>query len=137
MKAICCCALAAIAVGCDDGVTPSLSNFHFDGPAPDSQTVLLLSTDFHDGDGDLSAGTLETFIDARPTNAGALPLLPLFAFSGLPENATDGHLDFVLELNVGGDAAPASGSSFRLGIRATDAELNSSSTSELTLRLTR
>ena len=137
MKPVWCCILAAMAVGCDDGVTPSLSNFHFDGPAADSQTVLLLSTDFHDGNGDLSAGTLETFIDARPTSAGDLPLLPLFVFSGLPENATDGHLEFVLELNVAGDAAPASGSSFRLGIRATDAELNSSSTSEITLRLTR
>ena len=39
---------------CDDGFTPSLSNFTYDGPARDSPTVLLLSTDFHDGDGNLA-----------------------------------------------------------------------------------
>jgi hypothetical protein len=135
------CCLAAVAalgslVGCDDGITPSLSGFRFDGASPDSATVLLLSTGFHDGDGDLSSGSLETFIDARPTSAGALPLLPMFLQSGVAENATDGRLEFVLELNVAEGSAPPSGSSFKLGIRATDAALNSSSTSEITLRLT-
>jgi hypothetical protein len=120
---------------CDDGFTPSLSNFAFDGQARDSPTVLLLSTDFHDANGDLGLGALETFIDSRPTDAGALPLAPLFAQSGLEVDATDGDLQFVLELNLT-VSAPESGSTFKLGVRATDAAGNSSPTSEITLQLT-
>jgi hypothetical protein len=123
------------ATACDDGFKPSLSNFAFDGQARDSPTVLLLSTDFHDGDGDLGQGTLETFIDSRPTNAGNLALPTLFAQSGLDLSATDGDLQFVLEVNLG-ESSPASGSTFKLGVRATDAAGNSSPTSEITLQLT-
>lgn len=124
-----------VMLGCDDGFTPSLSNFTFDGAARDSPTVLLLSTDFHDGDGNLGGGLLETFIDARPTGAGALEMAPLFAQSGLQQDATDGDLQFVLELNVNNSAAPPSGSTFKLGIRATDEDFNSSSTSEITISI--
>lgn len=120
---------------CDDGFTPSLSNFAFDGVARDSPTVLLLSTDFHDGDGDLGDGTLESFIDSRPTDAGTLALPALFAQSGLGPSATDGDLQFVLELNLS-ESVPASGSTFKLGVRVTDAAGNSSPTSEITLELT-
>ena len=119
---------------CDDGFTPSLSNFKFDGPARDSPTVLLLSADFHDGDGNLGGGQLETFIDARPTGAGALEMAPIFAQSGLDQDAKDGELQFVLELNVAREPPP-SGSKFKLGIRATDEAFNSSSTSEITIQI--
>lgn len=125
----------ALAGACDDGFTPALSNFTFDGQARDSPTVLLLSTDFHDGDGDLGGGELETFIDSRPTDAGSLALPTLFAQSGLDVRATDGDLQFVLELSLS-DELPPSGSSFRLGARVTDAAGNSSPTSEMTLQLT-
>ena len=120
---------------CDDGFTPSLSNFTFDGQARDSPSVILLSTDFHDGDGNLGGGQLETFIDARPTGAGALEMAPLFAQSGLQQDATDGDLQFVLELNVN-NSPPESGSKFKLGIRATDEAFNSSPTSEITITIT-
>lgn len=122
-------------VGCDDGFTPSLRNFKFDGAARDSPTVLLLSTDFYDGDGNLGGGVLETFIDQRPTGAGALEMAPLFAQSGLQQDDNEGDLQFVLELNVNA-SPPASGSKFKLGIRATDADFNSSSTSEITIAIT-
>lgn len=122
-------------LGCDDGVTPTLSNFRFDGPAEDSPLVLLLSVDFHDGDGDLAAGVMETFIDDRVTNAGALGLTTLFLESGLSPAATDGTLRFVLELAFGVDA-PDPGASFRLGVRATDGLLHTSSTQQITLKLT-
>lgn len=125
---------AALATGCDDGVTPSLSNFRFDGPAEDSPLVLLLSVDFHDGDGDLGTGTLETFIDQRPTSAGALELTPLFLESDLDLKATDGTLEFVLELTFGA-TAPESGSTFTLGCRASDEAANTSSTQEIKLAL--
>ncbi len=127
---------AALAVvACDDGVSPSLHDFRFDGTAPDSNSVLLMSVGFHDGDGDLSAGSLETFINQRPTSAGALPLLPIFLRSGVPENATDGRLQFVLEINAASQGLPPSGTSFRLGIRATDVQRNSSPTAEIGLVL--
>lgn len=128
-------------LGCDDGVTPALSDFKFDGAAPDSPLVLLLSVAFHDGNGDLGVdrggaerGQLETFIDERPTQAGALALTPLFLESGLAPEATDGRINFVLELAFGDDAPP-SGSTFSLGCRATDAARNSSSTQEINLKI--
>ncbi|MDP2342507.1 MAG: hypothetical protein Q8O67_16240 [Deltaproteobacteria bacterium] len=121
-------------LGCDDGVTPALSGFRFDGPAEDSPLVLLLSVDFHDGDGDLSEGLMETFIDDRPTSAGPLSLTTLFLESGVALGATDGTLRFVLELAFGVDA-PESGASFGLGVRATDPLLHTSSTQELTLKI--
>jgi len=129
-------ALTLAMSACGDGVTPSLQDFRFDGPASDSASVLLLSTGFVDPDGDLAGGSLETFIDQRPTSAGALPLLPIFLASDVPENATEGRLRFVLELNVATQGVPPVGTTFRLGIRATDSEQNSSSTSEIGLTLT-
>ena len=125
----------AVVAGCDDGFSPSLSNLRFDGPAKDSATVLLLSVDFHDGDGDLGRGTLATFIDGEPTSAGALELLPIFLRSELPVNATDGTLQFVLELALGG-SPPPSGTSFHLGVRATDIAEHPSATDEIPLTLT-
>jgi len=121
--------------GCDDGVTPSLNDFRFDGQSPDSATVLLLSTGFHDGDGDLAGGVMESFIDGRPTSAGAQDLLPMFLLSDVPENATEGRLQFVLELSVSSGEAPPPGTTFRLGIRVTDEAENPSSTREITMRL--
>jgi hypothetical protein len=120
---------------CDDGVTPALSDFRFDGPAEDSPLVLLLSVDFHDGDGDLSDGVMETFIDDRPTSAGALSLTTLFLESGVALGSTDGTLRFVLELAFGADA-PESGASFGLGVRATDGLQHTSSTQGITLKIT-
>ncbi len=120
-------------IGCDDGVTPALSDFRFDGSAEDSALVLLLSVDFHDGDGDLSDGVLETFIDDRPTTAGALGLTALFLESGLALGVTDGTLEFVLELALDSSAVP--GGTFRIGARATDGLQHSSSTQEITLKI--
>jgi hypothetical protein len=121
--------------GCDDGVTPILSNLRFDGPAKDSATVLLLSVDFHDSTGDLGNGALETFIDSTPTSAGALDLVPIFLRSDVPIDATDGTLQFVLELSLGA-SPPPSGTTFHLGVRATDVAGNTSSTVEIPLTLT-
>jgi hypothetical protein len=135
MRVVLCSLLALTASACDDGVTPSLYDFRFDGQSPDSASVLLLSTGFRDGDGDLAGGNMETFIDARPTNAGALDLRPIFAFSGLADGATEGRIEFVLELNVATGEAPPPGTTFRLGIRVSDAAKNTSPTSEITLKL--
>jgi hypothetical protein len=126
---------AGIAIsGCGDGVSPSLSGFRYDGPSPDSATVLLLSTEFHDDDGDLSGGFLESFVDGRPTGAGLQELLPIFLLSEVAQDATDGRLQFVLELSASADEPPA-GASFRLGIRVTDAAGHASATSEIRLRV--
>ena len=120
--------------GCGDGVTPVLDDFRFDGPAPDSATVLLLSADFRDGDGDLGTGFLETFIDDEPTSAGPLELLPIFVRSDLPANATEGTLRFVLELSLGA-TPPPSGATFSLGARVTDADGRSSAVRAVRLQL--
>jgi hypothetical protein len=121
--------------GCDDGYTPSLSNLTFEGPAPDAATVLLLTVDFYDGDGDLGSGALATFIDGEPTSAGPLDLLPIFLRSDVPVDATEGSLEFVLELSIGA-TPPPSGTTFHLGVRASDVRQNTSSTVEIPLKLT-
>lgn len=132
---------SAFLTGCGDGVTPELSNFRFEGAAPDSPLVLLLAVDFQDGDGDLGVdlgtdrfGKLETFIDQEATGAGALPMTPLFLESGVAPTATEGSLEFVLELAFGDDAPPA-GSKFSLGCRATDAARNTSTTQEIRIQI--
>lgn len=129
--------------GCGGGPTPALSHLSYDGPAPDSPLVLLLSVDFRDDDADLASCTvqdskskcaLETFINQRPTSAGPLSLLPIFVQSKVPQSATTGTLHFVLELSFS-DQAPAAGSTFTLGARAVDAANNTSSTQEIKLKL--
>lgn len=120
--------------GCGAPGDPVLSNLRFHGQAEDSPLVLLLAVDFRDDDGNLSDGVLETFINQSPTSAGPLPLLPLFLGSDVDERATSGSLDFVLELAFA-DEAPASGTTFTLGARASDGADNTSSTQEIRLKL--
>jgi hypothetical protein len=127
-------ACGAACTGGAGGPVPAIANLTYDGPAPDSPLVLLLSVDFTDDDGDLSGGVLDTFINQRPTSAGPLQLLPIFIESHLDAHATSGTLDFVLELSFGDDP-PASGSTFTLGARATDGADNTSGTQEIKLRL--
>ena len=122
-------------MGCDDGFTPALTNFRFEGAAEDSPLVLLLAVDFHDSDGDLDQGELQTFIDQNPISAAPLPLTPLFLESQLLLGASDGTLQFVLELSFG-PRGPDAASSFLLGVRASDGQLHTSSTQEIRINIT-
>ena len=124
---------ALVAMGCG-GKSPSLSNLTYDGPAPDSSLVLLLSVTFADDEGDLAGGQLDTFINQQPTSVGPLKLLPIFIGSDVDAHATDGTLDFVLELAFQ-DEIPPSGSTFTLGVSVVDGAQNTSETEELKLRL--
>jgi hypothetical protein len=137
--------LVAALAACSDGHTPSLTSLHFDGVSPDSTLVLLLSTTFEDPDGDLATCpaaspprsdicVLDTFINEKPTSAGPLQLFPMFVQAGLPSTATEGTLHFVLELSFDGPP-PASGSTFTLGARVSDAQQNTSATNEIHLKL--
>lgn len=118
---------------CGDPQTPRLLALQFDGQAPDSPLVLLLSVAFEDEDGDLGEGGLETFINQKATSAGALELLPIFLQSDVDPSATEGVLRFVLELSFREE--PQSGTSFTLGARAVDGAQHTSSTQEIKLRL--
>lgn len=130
---------AALCAGCGpaDPSTPRLSALSFDGQAPDSTLVLLMSVHFEDEDGDLGRGQLETFINQTATSAGPIPLLGIFVQNDVPLDAVEGELEFVLELSFPDEESdwPAEGSTFRLGTRAIDAEGNASSTVEVALRL--
>jgi hypothetical protein len=126
------CALGLVSA-CGDPETPRLSSLHFDGQAPDSPLVLLLSIAFEDADGNLGQGDLETFINQKATSAGALDLLPIFLQSDVDPSSTEGLLHFVLELSF--NEEPQSGTSFTLGARAVDEAKNTSSTQEIKLRL--
>jgi hypothetical protein len=123
-----------LTAACGDGRTPVLRDLRFDGQAPDSPLVILLSVGFEDPDGDLGDGHLLTLINGTPTSAGQLPLLPIFISSGVDDRATSGRLDFVLELSFA-DRPPPAGSAFTLGARATDGDNNTSGTQEIRLRL--
>lgn len=126
--------LSLALMGCDGGgPTPRLSSLHFDGQAPDSPLVLLLSIAFEDEDGDLGEGALETFINQKATSAGALQLLPIFLQSDVDPESTEGVLRFVLELSFNED--PKSGTSFSLGARAVDEAQHTSRTQEIKLSL--
>ena len=124
---------AALFAGCDDGVSPRLEALRFDGQAPDSAAVLLFTMDFEDADGDLGRGVMETYVNGRASGLGALSFEPLFLWNELPLDATEGSLEFVLELSLSetlGEAAD-----FELGVRAVDALLHSSQLQTVRLRV--
>jgi hypothetical protein len=133
-SALCGCSVAA------DADAPRLSSLTYDGQAPDSTLVLLMSVDFADADGDLGVegGVLETFINGKATSAGPIPLFTIFVQNELPLDATEGTLAFTLELSFPEAEAdrPDDGSSFRLGTRAQDAAGHVSTTEQVALRLT-
>ena len=119
-----------------DGVTPHVSDLRMAGQAPDSTLVMLMEADFTDPDGDLGDGNLETYIDANPTSLGGLSLRPIFIRSGLPLEAAEGTLDFVLELSVTESLLPDSGTQFSLGVVLIDLAGNASERAEVQVALT-
>lgn len=132
--------LAACAAGCGvaaDPAAPRLSELTYEGQAPDSTLVLLMSVQFADGDGDLGDGVLETFINGKATSAGPIPLSGIFVLNDVALDATEGRLEFTLELSFPDDeeARPDDGSTFRLGTRAVDVAGNESTTEQVALRL--
>lgn len=98
--------------------------------------VLIFQTGFSDADGDLGHGFLETYIDGNSTSLGGLPMDEIFHQNGLRYDATEGDLTFWLELSVGGDSLPESGTTFTVGVRARDEQENTSNTPEVELELT-
>lgn len=117
-----------------DGRTPRVEELRFDGQAPDSELVLLFTARLTDPDGDLGEGVLETFINRSPSALGALELRPLFLFNEVPLDATEGEIEFSLELALNG--LPDEGTRFELGVRAVDASGNASEVESLELEVT-
>jgi hypothetical protein len=120
--------------GCGDGVTPVINSLGYDGQAPDSPLVLLFHMVLHDDNGDLAAGSYETFLNDRATASSNQALFPLFLDAGLAPTATDGPVNFIVEL-----ALPAGevqhGSSVHLSVRVTDESAHTSNTQAVALRL--
>lgn len=134
-----CCAVLLGSTACtslySDGQTPQILDLRMMGQAPDASTVMLIEADFFDPDGDLGEGALETFIDANPTSLGGLAMLPIFVHSGVPLDATEGTLSFVLELSLA-ETLPESGTQFSLGVVVTDAAQHSSERRDTRIALT-
>ena len=122
-----------VACGPADGRTPRVEELRYDGQAPDSELVLLFTAHLTDPDGDLGDGDLETFINRSPSALGALALRPLFLFNGVPLDATEGEIEFSLELALPGE--PQRGTRFELGVRAVDAAGNVSNIESVELEL--
>lgn len=132
---------AALATGlagaCEmsDGISPEVRQVEFLGQAPDAPLVVITRLTFFDPDGDLGEGTLETFVNSRPSGLGILELTPYFLFAEVPLDANEGSFDFQLELNL--DAGGPDSSSFDLGFRLIDADGNTSRTRSVRLRVDR
>ena len=121
-------------VACGDDETPVLHALRYDGQAPDSELVLLFTARFSDPDGDLGEGFLETFIQGRPSGLGRLPLRPIFLWNELPLQATEGELEFHLELALASSFDVAT--TFELGVRAVDDAGNASELRTVRLEVT-
>ena len=112
------------ACGADhDPDTPWLTHLSYDGQAQKNALVVLLSVDFSDDDGDLGSGQLSPLINGQESGDKPLPLKSIFAESGLALDATQGRLQFGLEILMDLDPAyrPDPGSTFELGIKMQDA----------------
>ena len=119
---------------CGDGVTPSIQSLHYDGQAPDSPLVLLFHMVLHDDNGDLAAGSYETFLNDRATATSSQPLFPLFVDAGLATTATDGTVSFIVELALPAGAVQH-GSSVHLSVRVTDEAAHTSDPQAIALKL--
>jgi hypothetical protein len=129
--------VVVLEAACGDPNVPSIADLRYDGQAKDSPLVILMSVDFEDADGDLSAGTLQAFIDAQVVFDEANPpdLLPLFLRDDVPEDATSGTFGFVLELSFADGILPPSGTAFAVGARLTDGAGQTSPTHETRLQV--
>ena len=113
------CGPADTCTASDDGA-PCLADLQFLGQGDKNPLVLRFRSGFGDADGDLGRGFLETFIDGNPTSLGGLSMADIYAENGLDYDATSGTLDVSLELTLGNDNLPESGTRFEVGMRAVD-----------------
>lgn len=120
-------------VGCPESGAPRIVDFRYDGQAPDSPSVLLFSLDFEDLEQDLGAGVMETFVDGRASGLGQVALAPIFRWNDTPLDASEGSLEFVLELAI--ENVPETNRSFRVGVRLIDQLSNVSLPSEVQLSI--
>lgn len=106
-----------------DPNAPWLTNLSYDGQASKNALVILLSVDFSDDDGDLSSGQLSPMINGKESSDPPLPLKSIFAESNIPLDASQGRLQFGLEILMDLDPTyrPDSGSTFELGVKMQDA----------------
>jgi len=120
-----------------DTTLPLFTSLSFDGVAPENSRVLLFHVDFRDSDGDLAAGTLAPLINGKTTGDEPASLRELMLANGLPLDAVSGTLEFVLEVQLSDDPAslPESGSTFDVGVLATDGAGHESNQPTVTLEL--
>ncbi|MCP4504460.1 MAG: hypothetical protein GY822_31510 [Deltaproteobacteria bacterium] len=116
--------VCTISIGCNDGVSPQVSNLSYDGQASDVSTLLLFTLEFADPNGDLGDGRMETFINNRASELPPLALQPLFLREDISLTATQGLLPFEVELSLGSDPStwPDEGTGFEFGVRLEDEE---------------
>lgn len=128
-----CLGAAWLAGGCVESEAPRIVDFRYDGQAPDSPSVLLFSLDFEDLDRDLGGGVMETFVDGRASGLGQVALGPIFRWSETPLDASEGSLEFVLELAI--ENVPETNRSFTVGVRLIDSLTHVSQPSEIRLSI--
>ena len=98
--------------------------------------VLLFTVDFSDLNGNLGTGSTEYFLDGQLTLAEGVDNQTLFLANNLDFEATEGTINFVLELMIGEDSSSTTQEEFEFAVQMRDAEGYESNREVLTLQLT-
>ena len=121
---------------CGNSNAPVLSNLSYLGQSEDSPMVLLFTVDFSDLNGNLGTGSTEYFLDGQLTLAEGVDNQTLFLANNLDFEATEGTINFVLELMIGEDSSSTTQEEFEFAVQMRDAEGYESNREVLTLQLT-
>jgi len=97
--------------------------------------VLLFAVDFTDQNGDLGSGSTEYFLDGQMTMAEGVENQSLFLANQLDFGATEGTINFVLELMVETNNASSTEEEFEFAVQMRDAEGYESNRESLRLQL--
>lgn len=114
---------------------PLLTGLTFEGAARDNPRVLLFHVDFRDSGADLNQGTLSPLLNGVPVLSEPLLLTDLMDRSGVPSNATAGTLLFELEVVITDQSRAEAGSTFDVGVVATDGAGHESNRPTVTLEI--
>ncbi|MBL92165.1 MAG: hypothetical protein CMH56_10215 [Myxococcales bacterium] len=126
---------ALLGTGCGHENAPVLSKLTYLGQSEESPMVLLFAVDFTDQNGDLGSGSTEYFLDGQMTLAEGVENQSLFLANQLDFGATEGTINFVLELMVETNNASSTEEEFEFAVQMRDAEGYESNRESLRLQL--
>jgi len=112
-----------------------LSELTFIGQAQASPAVLLFTVDFQDSNGDLGEGATQFLLNSEETGLDPLSNQAVFLANDLPFDATQGTLEFVVELAFDDESLVTEQEEFEFSVKMNDAAGYDSNTVHVTLLL--